>query len=62
MSGYLLGDEEAIVEVNEALESLGLDEDAFNSIAFLHSLSRLEDIEKLLTAVEVSPICGIAGA
>jgi hypothetical protein len=53
MSGYLAGDdEEANAEVEGALACLGLDKGAFTSIAFLHALSRLEDIEKLSAAVE----------
>jgi hypothetical protein len=53
MSGYLAGDdEEAIGEVKGGLACLGLDEGAFTSIAFLYALERLEDIDKLITAIE----------
>ena len=52
VSDYQSGDEKGIARVQDALEALGLPEDALSIAAFLQSLPELEKIDQMLRSVE----------
>jgi hypothetical protein len=53
VSAYQAGDREAIVQVEDALQSLGLTEDALTAVSFVNSLPSLEKIDRMLSTIEV---------
>src|SRR6478752_2161041 len=52
VSDYQSGDDKGIARVQDALEALGLPEDALSVAAFVQSLPELEKIDQMLRSVE----------
>ena len=60
VSAYQSGADEAVTHVREALDNLGLPEEALSAVAFVQSLPELEKIDQMLRSVSRAAIrpCG----